>query len=65
MTVYALASEYLCLTPEQRLRVDHILIDDGDWTEAMIAKAMNQQSLADQQFDDNQENITNGDPAIY
>jgi hypothetical protein len=65
MTVYALASEYDRLTPAQRLRVDHILIDDGDWTEAMIAKAMGQQSLADQQFDDNQEAITNGDAAIY
>lgn len=44
MTTFALASEYPRLTAEQRQRVDHLIIDDGDWTEAQIAAYINQWS---------------------
>lgn len=54
MTTYCLASEYHRLTPAQQSQVDHILIDDGEWTEAQIASAMGQDSST---FDIEQEKI--------
>lgn len=40
MTTYCLVSEYSRLSPEQQRMVDHILIDDGEWTQEMIALAI-------------------------
>lgn len=40
MTTYCLLSEYDRLTPEQKSQVDHILLDDGEWTQEMIALAI-------------------------
>lgn len=40
MTTFCLLSEYHRLTSAQQLCVQHILIDDGEWTEAQIAEAM-------------------------
>ena len=36
---FALASEYHLLSPSQQSQVTHILIDDGDWSPAMILAA--------------------------
>lgn len=33
---YALASEYDRLSPDQKDRVTHIIIDDGEWTQEQI-----------------------------
>lgn len=40
MTTFALASEYHRLTPAQKDQVDCILADDGEWTQEMIALAI-------------------------
>lgn len=45
MACYALASELDRLTPEQLAQVDHIIIDDGEWTAAQIAAHINRWSL--------------------
>lgn len=36
MTTFALASEYHRLTPAQKDQVDHIICDDGEWTNDQI-----------------------------
>lgn len=52
MTTYALLSEYDRLTPAQQSQVDHIIADDGDWTQEMIALAI-QFPLEDPNHEDN------------
>lgn len=52
MTTYALLSEYDRLTPEQQSQVDHIILDDGEWTQEMIALAI-QFPLEDSNHEDN------------
>lgn len=40
MSAYALSSEYHRLTPTQKDQVDCILADDGEWTQEIIALAI-------------------------
>lgn len=40
MTTFALLSEYHLLTPAQKSQVDHIVCDDGEWTQEMITLAI-------------------------
>lgn len=42
MTTFALLSELHRLTPDEIIRVDHIIADDGDWSEGEITHYINQ-----------------------
>lgn len=39
---FALSSELRRLTPDQRDLVTHVIIDDGEWSEAQITEYINQ-----------------------